>query len=515
MNESVTLQEGNVRVVFPTDDTVYFNRHDRVVRDFKVLVAETFSRTYQRRTADRPWMLYNWDESAEEAGERGATPLRLLDACAGTGVSGLRFMRELSRPVAGFFCESSPEAYENVKVNIAFNDCKSATPIPSDCRRIMSLHSDPKLQFDIIDLDPARHPLRYTKNALRAITDGGLLLLRSLSLKAVPTFVADRQYGERLQRDDEARLVLMHLERAAFEEDRTIKPLFYFSFNGGLLLAVTVTKRCTNDEHVHDRVKLSYMCRRCKTFVLHPLSVATRDGRQPADAGPTDCGVCGNGLELAGRVWDGPLMNNDFVRQMHTIFTRERHFMTGNYRAKLIHDFLTVMKDEVTHGNHFNVGDLEEAVRWDLLTPLQFCNVLKQAGYEASPSHGSPYTFWTTAPTDGVWDVVHHWLCRRGPNRSEVRKSSFTEVIMARHPRVIPRMDFLATMKKTHRLEELLFSLSHCRYYPIARAVRRSRHAEAGMDGVDGNTAMDEEGGNAAEDEEGRNVAMDGEDGKD
>ena len=213
------ISEGSARVVISAEEKisrelpVFYNPNMKLNRDISILLLN----------------------AAKKSSLRIALPL------AGTGVRGIRFLKELkSGKVESILInDGSPLAVENIKKNFILNNIDVKDPmlkvtITQQSASLLLLSSR---GFDYIDIDPFGSPNPFLDAAVRSLSCEGILAVTATDTSALAGThpkACLRKYGAVPLRTGEmhevgVRILIRKVQQVAVQYDKALVPIFSYS----------------------------------------------------------------------------------------------------------------------------------------------------------------------------------------------------------------------------------------------------------------------------------------------
>ena len=344
-----------------------------------------------------PTMTLNRDLSVAAAaaflgGRRGAT---VLDALAGTGVRGVRYLLEVASDGTGVINDIDPRAYELIARNIELNGLAGrATPANRDASSLMlSLSHEMGVAFDLVDVDPFGSPAPYVSPAISVTSRSGMLGITATDLAVLggsKAAAARRVYGAvlpgplREYREVAMRVLLAYVASRAAEHDKALRPLIAVSLEHYVRLHVAFERGA--------RVANETLSRNIGCF------------RVRSDAGAIELAdELPDGKTCFGPVWIGPLGSPEFVGKVLQAADRLDYLESRQRLASILEKLVS----EVALSNffHYRLDSVCSRMKSNIPKMAKVRAVVEGAGYRFSESHLGPLSFRTDAPPDFVADA--------------------------------------------------------------------------------------------------------------
>jgi len=300
--------EGDVQFYAPQGDItkklpVFYNPVMQFDRDLTVAVLRAY-KSYS-------------GQKKSKSGEQGLT---YCDAMSGSGIRGLRAMKE-----AGFEAhlnDINPRAAELITKNLEYNNLKS-TITRQDVNLLFRGIRDTKI--DVIDIDPFGPFIPYLESALRAIPrEGGMLCLTATDtapLCGVSLKTCQRRYDAKPLRVSFAkeiglRILIGSCARMAARYDLALKPLLCYNHRHYFRLFLVTENGVEAANAMLEKMTFLQHCQKC-------------DWRAYAKTGEFEkkCPSCGGQLGWAGPLWSGKFADAEFVRKIEPIRTDQKKLL--------------------------------------------------------------------------------------------------------------------------------------------------------------------------------------------
>lgn len=215
-------------------------------------------------------------------------------------------------------------AIDLAKQNIEFNkvpDDGSISTVLGDATALMyNSRTDPKTQFDVIDLDPYGSAAPFLDGAIQSVKDGGMLCVTCTDMAALggshPETCFGRYGSMPIQRakylqEFAVRILLQSLSRTANVYGRTIKPILSVGMAFYVRVFVEVYDDKAGVSQASTNIGHVYQSTQCDSFYFVRQGIDTGKNYQP---GRTD-NVKGNNLLKQKRKNKGTKKKNDKEEQ--------------------------------------------------------------------------------------------------------------------------------------------------------------------------------------------------------
>lgn len=363
------LPEGWEKSTSPSGIPVFYNPHSKVSRDMNVILLDTY---FSERN------------------------ISVCDSMAGCGVRGIRLAIETEKVGKLVLNDINKLAYMLIKRNVKSTGLESISEVYNyDANALLALHSNRKLRFDYVDVDPAGSPSPFIENALRACRSGGLVGITATDIAplcgAKPKACL-RKYDAiavqlPLSKEIAARILVGFIARTAFRLGISIFPVLTFYRRHFIRTFVSIRFGKSIAMQSLKNVGLLIFCENCSS-----IHVVDRDEIE------CNCRICGSRLKLIGPLWIGWLSLNDFALKC-----LQKAYELGMDEASKI---LKLISEEIQDiPFYYTVDDLGRRLKRAVPSPSKIVEKLRSLGYRASLTHFDSKGFKTDAPIDIVKEV--------------------------------------------------------------------------------------------------------------
>lgn len=386
------IQEGEVKVLVPKLEAfvespqeyapskapVFYNPAMELNRDFAILAVQAYQRMVNRE-------------------------ITICEPLAGCGVRGIRFAKEVEGVKSVLVNDINEKAFQLAKHNIALNGLgKFVDARNEDANLLLAFHGAPRKRFDVVDIDPFGSPAPFLDSAIRATRDGGLVALTATDMAplcGVHSKACMRKYGGKPLRTEycheiAVRLVIGCAAATAAKYEVGIIPLFSHSTDH--YVRVYIALKHGADSADKSLSQMGYILHCFKCFNRETLSKDALLGYG------WKCSECGSKMDYAGPLWLGKLWDKEFCASMEKEFTRPRL-----RRKRRIQKILALIREECDASTTYYVLD-KLCSRMGLAVPpvKKVVAMLRERGFQASPTHFNPKGIKTNAPTAEIKRVL-------------------------------------------------------------------------------------------------------------
>lgn len=387
------VREGKVKVVVPrlkafvtepweyapSKAPVFYNPLMKLNRDLAVLALQAYQRMVERE-------------------------ILVCEPLAGCGVRGIRFAAEVEGVKKVIINDINPKATELAKHNVEHNKLAGkVTVVNCDANLLLARYAAPRRRFDFIDLDPFGSPVPYLDSALRALRNGGFLALTATDLAplcGVHPKACVRKYGGKPLRTEychelAVRLLAGCLVMTAAKRDIGVQIVFSHStYNFVRIYAVVRSGAKKADESVQ-----------WMGYILHCFSCFHREtSRGLVLTSQQRCPVCGSKLSVAGPLWLGKLWNKEFYILLQKAAEKKGRELENRKR---IFKLLSLVEKEMDASvTYFVIDKLCDKLGLSVPSLAKTIGMLREAGFQAVPTHFSSKALRTNAPAKVVTEIL-------------------------------------------------------------------------------------------------------------
>jgi len=312
------IQEGKVEVLVPklsafvklpseyapSKAPVFYNPVMELNRDIAVLALQAYQRTLSRE-------------------------ISVCEPLAGCGIRGIRFATEVEGVKKVVINDINAEAFQLANYNVRMNKLNEHVVVKNeDANFLLSSYGAPRVRFDAIDIDPFGSPVSYLDSAIRALRNGGLLILTATDMAplcGVHPKACIRKYGGKPLRTEychelAVRILVGSLAMTAAKYDMGIRIIFSHSTDHYIrIYSILSCGAKKADENIKNM-----------GYILHCMKCSHREpikGLSPVKP-PRKCGECGSKMNIAGPLWLGEIIDAKFCWLMENVVA-EKPFRQG------------------------------------------------------------------------------------------------------------------------------------------------------------------------------------------
>jgi len=385
------VEEGKVSVVVPklsayvkeaweyapSKAPVFYNPAMELNRDLAVLALQAYQKRLRRE-------------------------ISVCEPLTGCGIRGVRFSVEVDGVRKVFVNDINPEAAKLARFNVERNGLAERVSVANeDANLFLSRYAAPRKRFDYIDVDPFGSPVPYLDAAVRALRDGGLLALTATDMAplcGVHSKACVRKYGGKPLRTGychelAVRLLVGCLTTVAARHEIGIKVVFSHSTDH-YIRAYAVA---------HYGARLADKSLRMMGYILHCFSCFHRE-KSEGMVSPLkiECPECGSKLNIAGPLWLGKILDEDFCSSMKREADGRRL-----KREKRILRLLSLVQEEAEASvTYYVIDKICDKLNLPVPPLIEVMDNIKKAGFQATPTHFNSRGVRTNAPANVVKEVI-------------------------------------------------------------------------------------------------------------
>ncbi len=367
------IQEGKVKVLVPrlkafvkspseyapSKAPVFYNPVMELNRDIAVLASQAYQRTLNRE-------------------------FTVCEPLAGCGIRGIRFATEVEGVEKVVINDINAKAFQLASYNVGMNELSERVVVKNeDANFLLASYGAPRKRFDVIDIDPFGCPVSYLDSAIRALRNGGLLILTATDMAplcGVHPKACIRKYGGKPLRTEychelAVRLLAGSLAMTAAKYEMGINIIFSHSTDHYVRIYATAKYGAKKaDENVRN---MGYILHCFKCLHREPvkgLFLIEHSGK---------CSECGSKIDVAGPLWLGKLFDGQFCELVQKEVKR-RTFKQGGKIRKI----LTLIENEVEAPiTYYVVDKLCDTLNLPVPPVKKVIEALNERGFPAVLTH--------------------------------------------------------------------------------------------------------------------------------
>ena len=395
------------------------------------------------------------DWEAEVTKDLDSTGALVLEALSATGLRSIRYIKEVPGIKTLLVNDLEEGAVEAIRRNILFNGESASRCVPNkgDANMVMHQHRGEGKMFDIVDLDPYGTAAPFLDAAIQSVQHGGLLCVTCTDLAVLCGNQRDVCYAKYGSIPTKAaychemavRMVLATMDRIGARYKRYVVPLFCARIDFYVRLFVRVYESPAEIQKVASKVSMVHQCVSCDTFHMRPVAIDKGNkcvpGRALKDVHPT-CSECGGAFAIGGPVWNRPIINRAFCKEVLARLAKPRIAAGHNpYLTTVprIRGEIAKALGEVPHAPLFySMPSLARRLRCQVVPIANMLAALKSCGYAASQAAAATDSLKTDAPPSVVWDIMRRWVeLHPVSNSRQKEKDSVGFQILSKAPKIV------------------------------------------------------------------------------
>merc|ERR1712013_318456 len=449
--EYTEIKEGKAKILFPKQNSVFYNNVQVFNRDLSISVIKYFIKLFHQNkkhpATEKDYEAVKYSaavapQAEQEGKENGVTgddngdtevasknDITIMECLSATGLRAMRYALEI------------PGVNRVIANDLSRN---------ADASMLLYEHRYPSSQrVSVIDLDPYGSPTQFLDGALQAIADGGLLCVTCTDMGALcgnHGEAAYAKYGSMPLRakychEMALRIVLSTLDSHAGRYKRYIEPLVSMSADFYVRVFVRVFTSASEVKRSASKKSYLFNCKGCSSFALQPVGYSIEEGNSKkfkAGDGPVvgeKCPECGFGYKIGGPVWSGPIHNMSFVDGLLASIQADGPEVYKTYSRMV--GVLTLMSEELPDQPLYHVLDhLCNIIHCSPPKQAPFRSALIHAGYKVSSTHANESGFKTNAPHSVVWDILRCWVKKNPVKQRANSEHTAAHAILKREPKL-------------------------------------------------------------------------------
>jgi len=487
--QETEVVEGKAKIVSSSAEDVFYNPVQVTNRDLSICVIQAFEKRF-REESEAKWHR-RVKRKTEEAKQKGEVykeegmffykGLRIFEALSGTGIRSIRYFKELEDTSDTIPAVESiivndldPKAVMEIKRNLERNNIPpdKVQACEGDCSVVMASHRhrrshilpDPKpipgrlhsRRFHVVDLDPYGTASPFLDSAVQALEENGLLLVTCTDSQCLCGHypeVCFSKYGSICLHSTHShemaiRIVLQSIAKHAARYKKIIIPLLSLSIDFYIRVFVRVKTSAQGTKQLPTKLSLVFNCNKCHSWRLQPLARMNRKGKYqpPLALVQCTCEQCGGTYVIGGPIWNAPLHNVQFLKEVNDMLSENKHKSFRKIRG-LLSVAETELQDQPLYWSY---PDICKTLRIHSPSPKLVYSALLNAGYRVSQTHCSDMGFKTDAPQKVVWDCFRA-LVKKFPRKGSALPNSAGDKILAKEPEL--EFDFKINPGSNFKLE--------------------------------------------------------------
>ncbi|MCD6110351.1 MAG: hypothetical protein J7K08_01565 [Thermoplasmata archaeon] len=323
---------------------------------------------------------------------RGRGEILFFDALAGSGVRGLRVLKEGPSLSGGrvrcIFSDISRDAAESIEKSLKRNSAEGEV-FEGDARELF--HT---IKADFLDIDPYGSPAPYLPEALRSVRHGGILAITATDTAPLsgtyPTTCLRRYlaWSEKVEflKEMALRILLGYAVRVAASRDVCLKPLLSYYKDHYLRAFLQVSRSRGRAREALGSV--AHILLRRGSLGRRVVWIYRGGWEKPRD------------LQLIGPLWVGETSDVRFLKGLKDLPAGER------YGEAL--SLVDTLSEETGYPPwYYEVNEVARALRSEPLSMEKVKERLGEGGFRFSRTHYSATAFKTDAPGEQLEEILY------------------------------------------------------------------------------------------------------------
>jgi tRNA (guanine26-N2/guanine27-N2)-dimethyltransferase len=303
---------------------------------------------------------------------------------AGCGVRGIRFATEVEGVKKVVINDINVKAFQLASYNVRMNGLSERVVVKNeDANFLLASYGAPRKRFDAIDIDPFGPPVPYLDSAIRALRNGGLLILTATDMAplcGVHPKACIRKYGGKPLRTEychelAVRLLAGCLAMTAAKYEMGISIIFSHSTDHYIrIYAIAKHGAKKADENIK---KTGYILHCFKCLHREPVKglFLIKDSAK--------CCECGSKMEMAGPLWLGEIIDAKFCWLMENVVAQKP--LRQGWKIRRL---LASAKSEAKASTTYYVLDkICKKLALPVPSVEKVVDGLKKRGFQAVPTH--------------------------------------------------------------------------------------------------------------------------------
>jgi tRNA (guanine26-N2/guanine27-N2)-dimethyltransferase len=321
-----------------------------------------------------------------------------IDALAGTGVRGLRYLLEIGGLRNTIINDIDHEAFNLIKRNIALNALNDVAMASNrDANALLfSLTHEIGETFDVVEIDPFGSPAPFISASVAATSKGGVLAVTATDLAVLggpKRHAAKRKYWllsppppTRNYREVALRVLIGFMAREAASHDKALRPLFSFSVGHYARVFVTFERGGQ---------------RALRTLEENLGCIIIKDGvitMQRVEASES----------CYGPIWIGDLWDKDMINGLLSDNNIAKYNYQGSRSLALKVLELIGEEAKLQRAFHQRLDEICSATKHNIPKMDFIRHKLESWGYVFAKTHMSPVGFRTDAPPEAIVEACRN-----------------------------------------------------------------------------------------------------------
>ncbi len=313
---------------------------------------------------------------------------KILDATAGTGIRGIRYLLE-AKAKGITMLDMNASAYKEAKKNVTANKVKIKVINTS----IQEFANTTRERFDFIDVDPFGGISPYVYDMMKISKDGTYLMLTSTDTAVLCGAHAEacmKLYGSKPMHNElchEAgiRILINFVAGIAAQFNFGIRVMMSVSYAHYMRVFLKLEHGSANALATLKRTGYLHYCRKCGSRTWETRFIPKE----------SKCIECGSDVSSAGRMWLGNLYDKAETKRMLGYFVER--FPVSKEIA-----FMRTIDQEADLPFFYSIPETTRMMHIESVSPIEVIKRLKGKGYTATRTHFNSDAVKTDAGMDAV-----------------------------------------------------------------------------------------------------------------
>ncbi|MGC8669947.1 MAG: tRNA (guanine(10)-N(2))-dimethyltransferase [Candidatus Micrarchaeia archaeon] len=309
----------------------------------------------------------------------------VLDPTAATGIRGIRYMLEAGIEDA-IFLDINKSAYEALIENIKNNRLQATATNIS----IQEFANTTSKKFELIDLDPFGSPAPYIYDLLKVVKDNTYMMITATDTavlcgahpNACLRIYDSKPIHSNMCHEVGLRILAGYVARVAAQFNYGTSILLAFSHKHYMRIFTRFNHGAANASKTLSMLGYMFQCSKCG-YVSHSNKAFPELFK---------CPICGNKLDIGGKLWIGNLYNVDTVKGII------KNLESNSEAARLIESII----EEVDIPGFFYIPKITGLMKIGAISHFKLIDCLRKKGFKASQTHLKESSIKTDA---GILDI--------------------------------------------------------------------------------------------------------------
>ena len=361
----------------PSNAPVFYNPIMEINRDLAVLALQVYQKNSDKKII-------------------ASEPL------TGCGLRGIRLALEVKSIEKVLINDIKSDSTNIALFNTQLNNVSDLVQVRNeDANLFLNKHAAPRERFDYVDLDPFGSPVIFMDSAIRATRNGGLIGLTATDMAplcGVHPKACLRKYGGVPLRTEychelSVRLLSGCLTMMAAKHEIGIELLFSYTLDHYARIYALIKHGAKLSDRSVQQMGYILHCFSC--FQREILSGITSPMRRT-------CTFCGKKLQVAGPLWLGKIVDQDFCSLM------KKDMYKRNFKQKkALYKILSLIQNEANAPiTYFAVDKICDKLNLPVPPQKKVIENLHKMGFEAVLTHFNNRGIKTNASTVKVKEVI-------------------------------------------------------------------------------------------------------------